>query len=144
MTAYLDSSVALRYILAGEITIRHVMEYPRVVSSELMEIECRRVIHRVRMQQELSDEGVAEGLRRLDSVLRGINLIELSRDVKVRAAESFPVVVRTLDALHLATALLWARDPSGEAGTIENVHVFSHDTNLNTCARALGLSVRLD
>ena len=143
MTAYLDSSVTLRYILAGEITIRHVLEYPRVISSELMEIECRRVIHRVRMQQELSDEGVAEALRRLDSVLQGIDLVELSRDVKTRAAESFPVVIRTLDALHLATALLWARDPAGEAGNAENVHVFSHDTALNTCAGTLGLGVRL-
>ena len=143
MTAYLDSSVTLRYILAGEITIRHVLEYPRVVSSELMEIECRRVIHRARMQRELSDEGVVEALRRLAGVLQGINLIELSRDVKVRAAESFPVVVRTLDALHLATALLWARDPAGEAGNMENVHLFSHDSALNSCAQALGLSVRL-
>ncbi len=74
MTAYLHSSVALRYILAGETTIRHLLEYPRVISSELMQIECRRVIQQARMQQELSDDGVVEAYRRLDSVLRGIGL----------------------------------------------------------------------
>ena len=114
MTAYLDSSVALRYILAGEVTIRHVLEYPRVISSELLEIECKRVIHRVRMQRELTDAGVVEAYRRLDRILQGIDLVELSRDVKLRAAESFPVVIGTLDAFHIATALLWARHAGGE------------------------------
>jgi len=42
MTAYLDSSVALRYILAGEVTIHHVLDYPRVISSELLELEITR------------------------------------------------------------------------------------------------------
>ncbi|MFA7567275.1 MAG: hypothetical protein WCY01_09640 [Alkalispirochaeta sp.] len=74
MTAYVDSSVVLRYILAGEVTIRHVLEYPRVISSELMEIECKRVIHRVRMQRELSDDGVVEAYGRLDRLLQGIDL----------------------------------------------------------------------
>jgi hypothetical protein len=143
MTAYLDSSVALRYILAGEITIRHVLEYPRVISSELLEIECKRVIHRVRMQNELNDDGVVEAYRRLEQVLAGIDLVELSTEVKLRAAESFPVVIGTLDAFHIATALLWARDPGGEAGRVESDHIFSHDTALNACARAVGLGVRL-
>ena len=144
MTAYLDSSVALRYILAGEVTIRHVLDYPRVISSELLEIECRRVIHRVRMQRELTDDGVVEALRRLDGLLPGIDLMELSRDVKLRAAESFPVVVGTLDAFHIATALIWARDSVGEAGNTGNVHIFSHDTSLNACARTVGLTARLE
>ena len=143
MTAYLDSSVVLRYILAGEVTIRHVLDYPRVISSELMEIECRRVIHRVRMQRELSDDGVIEAYRRLAGVVRGVDLIELSRDVKTRAAESFPVVVRTLDALHLATALLWARDAGYTEVQDDEVHVFSLDAAFNNGARAIGLSAPL-
>jgi predicted nucleic acid-binding protein len=143
MTAYLDSSVALRYILAGEVTIRHVLDYPRVVSSELLEIECRRVIHRARLQRELTDDGVVEAFRRLDRLLSGIDLLELSREVKLRAADSFPVVIGTLDALHIATALLWARDSIGEGGNTGSVHIFSHDAALNTCARTVGLTARL-
>ena len=46
MVAYLDSSVILRHILLGEEPIRHALAFPRVVSSELTEIECRRVLHR--------------------------------------------------------------------------------------------------
>lgn len=141
MTAYLDSSVALRYILAGEIVIRHVQQYPRIVSSELLEIECKRVIQRVRLQHELTDDGVMEAYRRLEEVLLGVDLLELSRAVRVRAAESFPVVIGTLDALHIATALLWAGGTRGEGGNASAVHVFSHDAALNTCARTVGLSV---
>ena len=143
MTAYLDSSVALRYILAGEVAIRHVQQYPRIVSSELLEIECKRVIQRVRLQHELTDDGVVEAYRRLEEVLFGVNLLELSRAVRMRAAESFPVVIGTLDAMHIATALLWARDAGGEAGNGSAVHVYSHDAGLNTCARAVGLGVGL-
>lgn len=131
--------MALRYVLAGEVTIQHLLQYPRVIASELLEIECRRVIQRVRMLGELTDAGVAVAAERLRGVLNGVNLVELSRQVKQRATESFPVVVRTLDALHLATALLWALDTAGEAGNIAAVHVFSHDAAFNTCARALGL-----
>lgn len=143
MTAYLDSSVVLRYVLAGEITIRHVLEYPRVISSELMEIECRRVIHRVRLHNELNDDGVVEANQRLASLLRGIDLVEISREVKARAAESFPVVVRTLDAIHLATALLWARDVDTATGVEESVDVFSLDAAFNISARAIGLEAPL-
>ena len=42
MTAYLDSSVLLRHILLGEEPIRQALALPRVASSELIEIECRR------------------------------------------------------------------------------------------------------
>lgn len=38
MVAYVDSSVVLRYILTGEIVMKHVAEFPRVVSSELLEL----------------------------------------------------------------------------------------------------------
>ncbi len=144
MIAYLDSSVALRYILVGEITIRHVLEYPRIISSELLEIECRRVIQRVTMQRELTDKGVSEAYRRLERVLGGTDLLELSREVKLRAAESFPVVIGTLDALHIATALVWARNAAGGVGDARDVHLFSHDTSLNACARAVGLGVHLE
>ena len=113
MTAYLDSSVLLRHILRGEEPIRHALEFPRVVSSELIEIECRRVLHRCRLAGELTDETLAVARERLDEVLAGIDLLEMSRQIKQRAMDPFPVNVRTLDALHVATALLVGEDAGG-------------------------------
>lgn len=133
MVAYLDSSVLLRYILLGEITLRHAEEYPRLVSSELLEIECRRVLLRSRMEGKLTDETLVTATERLDSILESVDLLELDRIVKTRAMESFPVPVKTLDALHLASALQLVPSVS-----LREITVFSHDRAMNLCARALG------
>ena len=136
MVAYLDSSVLLRHILLGEEPIRHALAFPRVVSSELIEIECRRVLHRCRLASELDDETLAVARERLDAVLAGIDLLEMSTQIKQRAMDPFPVHVRTLDALHIATALAVGEDVGGIA-------LFSHDTGMNRCARCLGLTAAL-
>ena len=47
-----------------------------------------------------------------------------------------PVHVRTLDALHIATALAVAVDAGGTA-------LFSHDKGMNLCARCLGIPAAL-
>ena len=136
MVAYLDSSVLLRHILLGEVPIRHALEFPRVVSSELIEIECRRVLHRCRLAGEFDDEALALARERLDAVLSGIDLLELSAQIKQRAMDPFPVHVRTLDALHIATVLVVAADAGGTA-------LFSHDKGMNVCARSLGITAAL-
>lgn len=138
MVAYVDSSVALRYLLAGGVEIRHALEFPRVVSSELLEIECRRVIQRCRLQGLLDDPGMVDATGRLEELLSGVDLFELSAGVRRRSMESFPVAVKTLDALHLSTALLMDRVEGGNT-----VDLFSLDRQMNLCARALGLSAPL-
>ena len=132
MTAYLDSSVLLRHILLGEESIKHALEFPRVVSSELLEIECRRVLHRYRLAGELTDESSASARERLDSVLDGVDLLEMTKPIKLRAMDPFPVSVRTLDALHISTALMITDGSDG-------LSLFSHDRGMNLCARSLGL-----
>lgn len=134
MVAYLDSSVVLRHILVGDVTIRHALDCPSVVSSELVEIECRRVLLRCRLQNDLTDETLVEAVRRLDAVLDGIDLVELSPAIKRRAMESFPVSVKTLDALHLATALA-ARATTDDGKIV----LFSLDRAMNLGASALGM-----
>ena len=133
MTAYLDSSVLLRHILLGEESIKHALEFPRVVSSELLEIECRRVLHRYRLAGELTDESSASARERLDSVLDGVDLLEMTKPIKLRAMDPFPVSVRTLDALHISTALMITDGSDG-------LSLFSHDRGMNLCARSLGLT----
>ncbi|MBU0936693.1 MAG: PIN domain-containing protein [Spirochaetes bacterium] len=138
MVAYLDSSVVLRYILLGDTALHHAMAFPRLVSSELLEIECRRTINRCRLQNELGDDTLVQALDRLDQLLQMVDLIELDGPIKQRAMASFPVVVKTLDALHLATAQALAAEeaPAG-------LQVFSYDKAMNLCARALGFGTPL-
>jgi hypothetical protein len=139
MVAYLDSSVVLRHILLGEIAIEHVFAVERVVASELLEIECRRVLHRYRLNGDLDDESLPEALERLNRVLSGVRLLALTERVKKRAMATFPVVVTTLDALHLASALVYAEGYT-DSESHETLLLFSHDKALNRCARALGFA----
>lgn len=136
MVAYLDSSVLLRYILLGDSGLKQVFESDMVISSELLEIECRRVLHRYRLQGNLDDDGFVEALKRLDKVLEGVSIILLSQKVKKRSTETFPVVIKTLDALHLASAIIFQA-----ARPDEILQIFSYDIGMNRCARAIGFQV---
>ncbi len=136
MVGYLDSSVLLRNILLGDTGIEQVFESDQVVSCELLEIECRRVLHRYRLQGNLDDDGFVEAVKRLDEVLEGVSIIQLSQKVKKRSSEAFPVVIKTLDAIHLSSALIFK-----EARPAEFLHIFSYDNGMNRCARALGFQV---
>jgi predicted nucleic acid-binding protein len=147
MVAYVDSSVVLRHVLVGDVSIKHALEFPAIMSSELMEIECRRVLLRCRLQDELTDETLVEAVRRLDRVLDGIDLLELSPAIKRRAMESFPVSVKTLDALHLSTALAIGSTMDGEAvqrPARGKVVLFSLDRAMNLGASALGMATPLN
>jgi len=109
VVAYLDSSVVLRYILKGDSAIRHALSCEKIIASE-----------------------------RLEKVLAGIGIARLSEIVKKRAMCAFPVVIKTLDAIHVATAHLF-----GEQNPDETILLFSYDESMNRCARALGLSAPL-
>ena len=138
MVAYIDSSLVLRHIIQGEQAIALAFEYGRAISSELLEIECKRVIFRYRAEGILDDEGMVTAMRRLEDVLDGLDLVELSGAIKKRAMEPFPTIIKTLDALHLATAIKFAEEMEDK-----RVAVFSYDKAMNLCAEALGLKAAL-
>lgn len=138
MIAYVDSSVVLRWLLRGEDTLARAARDRTAGSSELLLIECSRVIERLRLSKTIDDEEVAAAREALRDAHAGISIIPLSAAVKRRAAGSFPTVIGTLDAMHLATALLWA-EQSGEP-----LALYTHDRQLGICARALGFEVPLE
>ncbi len=138
MVGYLDSSVLLRHILVGDTAIHHIQAMSRVVSSEFLEIECRRIIHRYRIEGYLGDEGFITAVERLEGILSAVSLLAFSPKVKKLAMGSFPVSVKTLDAVHLASALVFSA-----ARPEEELLMFSFDTGMNRCAQALGFGVPL-
>ena len=52
---------------------------------------------------------------------------------------TFPLVVKTLDALHLATVILYAESLAASPES-EHLLLFSHDRGMNRCAAALGFA----
>lgn len=106
----------------------------RAVSSELIRVECLRTIDRLRLAGRLDDNNIA--LRReaaLQHLLR-FDLIVIDNQVLERAADPFPTSLGTLDALHLASALVARRE-------IPELRFATHDRELAAAARAMGFEV---
>jgi hypothetical protein len=84
---------------------------------------------------ELALEEATEHRERLLDLLERFEVVELNRTVLNRAAQPMPVPLGTLDAIHLATALLWTEHRT------EELVMATHDSALGLAARAEGLSV---
>ncbi len=106
MICYVDSSVLLRFLLTGDQTLAKALEFEAVGSSELIRIECNRVILRYRLEGLINDIGLRDVANNLERVVAGFYMVEITRAVKQRASEAFPTVIGTLDAIHLSSALI--------------------------------------
>lgn len=134
MKAYIDSSVVLRIVLREPKPLREWSRITEAVSSELVRVECLRVLDRLRHEGAMDDRQLARRRETMIEVLSGFSLVRINRAVLERAADPFPTQLRTLDALHLASALLLReRDPTARFAT--------HDDDLAAAARAVGLKV---
>ena len=132
MTIYLDTSTALRVLLRQPGPLPVWGRWERAFTSEILGLEARRAIDRLRLEGTLDDAGVAwahDALRRME---RTIGKIALTRAVLQRAALPMPTVVKTLDAVHLASALLLS-----ERRRV-TLTFATHDEQQATAAIALG------
>lgn len=137
MIAYLDSSVVLQWLLQDDPALEQAASADLQGSSELLWIETHRVLERIRLLQQLDDDTLAKALVAFRSLYASLTIVPLSRAVQQRAAESFPTSIGTLDAIHLASALLWGHAREQE------LQLFSYDKQLNICAQAVGASAPL-
>lgn len=109
MNLYAESSAVLSWLLAegaGEAVKEELDGATLIVASDLTLIECDRTLLRARAAGHLSE---FEAIRRrslLEAVSAHWNLVPLGREVVERARRPFPgEPLRTLDALHIASAL---------------------------------------
>ena len=132
MIVYLDASVVLRILLRQPKRLAAWGRWEAAYSSELLGIESRRVIDRLRVQAALNDHELADVHHDLTRIERAIGAIPLTRPVLHRAALPMPTTVKTLDAIHLASALL-LRERRTTSLTFA-----THDPQQLRAARALG------
>jgi hypothetical protein len=135
MIAYVDASVALRVLLAQAGRLRAWGTWQRGYASEILGLEVRRTIDRLRVQGALDAEQVAQLLRLTTTLEQGLAIVSLTRTVLHRAALPMATPVRTLEALHLTTALI-VRERSSAP-----VVFLTHDAQQGAAARALGFEV---
>lgn len=135
MIAYLDSSVLLRVVLRQPRSLREWRAVRRGVASALVEVECLRTLDRLRLRVAVPDREIAIRREAIYRVLESIEVVEPNRPILQRAAQPFPTELGTLDAIHLATALLWRERSAAD------LVLATHDPALATAARSCGLRV---
>jgi len=136
VTAYIDTSALLRLVLREAGALEELRSYDSLVSSELIVVESCRTIDRMRLQGSLTTEEAAVRRRVVTDWLEAIDLVLLRPPVLNRASEPLPTLLGTLDAVHLASALIW-RDRVGSLPIVA-----THDTALGLAARTFGFEVR--
>ena len=135
MIAYVDSSVLLRKVLRQPGSLSEWSAIRTGVASALAETECLRTLDRLRLRSGLPDRELARRREAVFRLLESLEVVEVTSSVLARAAQPLPTELGTLDAVHLATALLWREQSGGE------IVMATHDGALATAARACGLAV---
>jgi len=135
MIAYVDASVLLRVALGEAGALSEWRQIDRGISSALILTESLRTLDRLRLRAKLPDNEVAVRRATILSIIASIEIVEIDMVVLDRAAQPMPTELGTLDAIHLATALLW------KESTRADLVMATHDAALALAAKAHGLAV---
>jgi uncharacterized protein len=126
LVAYLDSSAFVKLIVAepeSQALRRAIARWPQRASSTLLRAETIRALRRS------GNTGQVPAARRL---LHAVSMIRIDEPLLDRAADLEPGELRTLDAIHLASALQIGQD----LGVM-----IAYDARLTAAAQAYGLAV---
>lgn len=126
MLHYLDTSAFVKLVVTEDYSAQLVdwvrTSKPVFVSSDLMSVEAQRAARR----------HSARALAAVRERLGFVTLIRLTPDICARASDVDPTIMRSLDALHLATALEFGEALGG---------VVTYDARMSDAADRLGLAV---
>lgn len=123
---YLDTSVALAQLLAEDRRPPEKLWGERLVSSRLLEYELWTRLHARKLGRSHADAA--------RELLERLAFLELAPPVLSRALDPFPVAVRTLDALHLASAVFLASQGV-------DIQVASYDSRMLAAAKRLRIKL---
>ncbi len=124
---YVDTSALVKLVIPEPETkalIAMLTPQMRMVASEIVEVELVRAARRASGQ---------EAVETARDQLAGVRLLPLTRDIRKRASNLEPDTLRSLDAIHVATAL-----DLGER--LDYIYVY--DKRMIAAAEAAGLRTR--
>jgi len=133
--AYVDASVVSRVVMRQPNRLVELETCTQRLTSLLTQLECLRAMDKARLDEGLDQDEILARRLVLFQQLRRMSKIAVARSVLDRASSSFPLPVKTLDAIHLATALQLRERRYHEL-------VFAtHDRQQGRAAAALGFEV---
>jgi predicted nucleic acid-binding protein len=132
---YIESSALLAAILEREAAaVRAVRARGRRVTSVLTIAESQRALIRAHATRRIDATRMRAAARALRTFSTRCDLVSVTDEVLLRAGRSFPLEpVRTLDAIHLATAEILGEHPS-------LITIVTRDQRIRENALALGYS----
>jgi predicted nucleic acid-binding protein len=139
VTVYAESSAILAWLLgeaAGKAVRRALSSAEAVVSSDLTLIECDRVMLRSAALGLVTEADGADRRAHLTRAAASWHVLRIGPEIVDRARQPFPGdPIRTLDAIHLASALV-------AKSAVAGLELLSLDDRIRRTAVRLGLSVR--
>lgn len=138
MNLYAESSAVLAWLLddAAAPDVRRLLATAAlIVASDLTLIECDRVLLRAAALGELTEADAADRRAHLVAAASQWQVLHIVREVVDRARQPFPAEpIRTLDAIHLASALTARAALAGLA-------LLSLDDRVRSVGRKLGFEL---
>jgi predicted nucleic acid-binding protein len=124
---YVDTSALMKLLKDDEVHAKAMSEHIQatespIISSALLAVELRRAMLRIRPAD----------VAKADLLLSRVRLLDMSQAIVESASQLPDPMLRSLDAIHLATALLIREDLDA---------VLTYDDRLATAAASHGLTV---
>jgi predicted nucleic acid-binding protein len=139
VTLYAESSAVLAWLLgedAGASVRVALAAAETVIASDLTLIECDRVLIRASVMGDITEAQAADRRAYLNAAATGWQVLRIGQEIVERARRPFPgEPIRTLDAIHLASALV-ARQ------AIAGTELLSLDDRIRAAGRQLGMRLQ--
>lgn len=139
MNVYAESSAVLAWLLGEETaeSVRQVLQHADLVmASDLTLLECDRVLIRAVTTEEIEEAAAADRRAHLNAAASHWHLWRVSAEIVERARHPFPAEpIRTLDAIHLASAL-------AVRSAVPRIELLSLDDRIRRAAKQLGFGIQ--
>jgi predicted nucleic acid-binding protein len=139
MKIYAESSAVLAWLLGEDdgSRVREVLARAElVIASDLTLVECDRVLVRAVALGEIDEGPAADRHAVLNAAAGHWHLLRMSTDIVERSRRPFPAEpIRTLDALHLASAL-------SARSAVAGLDLLSLDDRIRRAGAQLGFRVQ--
>ena len=139
MNIYAESSAVLGWLLGEKVgdRVRDVLRRAAlVIASDLTLLECDRVLIRAVTLREIDEATAANRRGRLNAAAAHWHMWRITSDIIERARRTFPAEpVRTLDAIHLASAL-------AAHSAVPGVELLSLDDRIRRVGEELGFQLQ--
>jgi predicted nucleic acid-binding protein len=139
VNVYAESSAVLAWLLGEETgrSVREVLQHTELVMvSDLTLVECDRVLIRAVTTGEIDEAAAADRRAHLNAAASHWHLWRVSPSIVERARLPFPAEpIRTLDAIHLASAL-------AIRSAVPRVELLTLDERIRRAAKQLGFQVQ--